>query len=265
MIVTSVLANVLFFTNQGRVFSSRAYHIPESSRQAKGLPLINFLELRPEEMVTTLVPARKLGSSDYLMMVTRQGIIKKVALSAFENIRRNGLIAVNLREDDELVGVRRVQEGDRLMIAASSGYSITFDEGQIRPMGRNASGVKAISLGKNDYVAGMDKYIEGADVLLVTEKGYGKRTPVGEFREQNRGGKGLKSIDLSEKTGKLVDFKVVTPDEELVILTGEGQLIRLEVQDISQQKRYSRGVLLMRLPENDAIVGVARFKVEKED
>lgn len=132
-------------------------------------------------------------------------------------------------------------------------------------MGRNASGVKAISLGKNDYVAGMDKYIEGADVLLVTEKGYGKRTPVGEFREQNRGGKGLKSIDLSEKTGKLVDFKVVTPDEELVILTGEGQLIRLEVQDISQQKRYSRGVLLMRLPENDAIVGVARFKVEKED
>jgi DNA gyrase subunit A len=265
VIVTSVLANVLFFTNQGRVFSSRAYHIPESSRQAKGLPLINFLELRPEEMVTTLVPARKLGSSDYLMMVTRRGIIKKVALSAFENIRRNGLIAVNLREDDELVGVRRVQEGDRLMIAAASGYSITFDEGQIRPMGRNASGVKAINLSNNDYVAGMDKYIEGADVLLVTEKGYGKRTPVGEFREQNRGGKGLKSIDLSDKTGKLVDFKVVTPDEELVILTGEGQLIRLQVQDISQQKRYARGVLLMRLPENDAIVGVARFKVEREE
>lgn len=264
VIVTSVLANVLFFTNQGRVFSARAYQIPESSRQAKGLPLINLLELRPEEKVTTLVAARYFDAQN-LVMVTSRGIIKKVALSAFANIRRSGLIAINLRDDDALVGVRRVEAGDRLLVATSTGMSIMFDESQVRAMGRTASGVKAISLKRDDYVVGVDKYREGADVLLVTENGYGKRTPLSDFREQNRGGKGLKSIGLSDKTGRLVAFKVVSPDEELVILTGEGQLIRLEVQYISLQSRYARGVVLMRLPENDAIVGIARFKVEKEE
>lgn len=262
--VTSVLANVLFFTNQGRVFTARAYQIPEHSRQAKGLPLINLLELRPDEKVTTLVAARYFDTQ-HLVMVTRQGIIKKVALSAFENIRRNGLIAVNLHDDDALVGVRRVEIGDRLLVATSAGMSIMFDESQVRAMGRTAAGVKAIKLGRNDFVVGVDKYREGADVLLVTENGYGKRTPLTDFREQNRGGKGLKSIGLSDKTGRLSAFKIASPDEELVMLTAEGQLIRLEVQSISLQSRYARGVVLMRLPDNDSVVGIARFKVEKEE
>jgi len=262
--VTSVLANVLFFTNQGRVFSARAFQIPEHSRQAKGLPLINLLELRPEEKVTTLVAARYFDTQ-HLMMVTRRGIIKKVALSAFENIRRNGLIAVNLHDDDALVGVRRVELGDRLLVATSAGMSIMFDESQVRAMGRTAAGVKAITLRRNDFVVGVDKYREGADVLLVTENGYGKRTPLSDFREQNRGGKGLKSITLGDKTGRLAAFKIAMPDEELVILTAEGQLIRLEVDTISLQGRYARGVTLMRLPDNDTVVGIARFKVEKEE
>lgn len=262
--VTSVLANVLFFTNQGRVFTARAFQIPEHSRQAKGLPIINLLELRPEEKVTTLVAARYFDSQ-HLMMVTRKGIIKKVTLSAFENIRRNGLIAVNLHDDDALVGVRRVEVGDRLLVATSSGMSIMFDESQVRAMGRTAAGVKAITLGRNDFVVGVDKYREGADVLLVTENGFGKRTPISDFREQNRGGKGLKSITLGDKTGRLAAFKIAMPDEELVILTAEGQLIRLEVDSISLQGRYARGVTLMRLPDNDSVVGIARFKVEKEE
>jgi DNA gyrase subunit A len=265
VIVTSVLANILFFTNTGRVFSSKAYRLPESSRQAKGMPLINFLELRPEERVTTMVAARHLDARRHLVMATRQGIIKKVPLSAFENIRKTGLIAVNLREDDELMGVKRVEKGDRIMVFTSYGQSIMFDEKQVRAMGRTATGVKAINLNHGDVVIGIDKYREGADALLVTENGYGKRTPTSEFRLQNRGGKGLKAIDITNKNGKLVAFQIVTEDEELLLLTGEGQAIRLEAGDISRQKRYSRGVLLMRLPEKDQIVSMARFKVEKEE
>jgi len=265
VLVTSVLANVLFFTNQGRVFSLKAYQLPETSRQAKGMPIINFLELRPGEMVSTLVAARVLDNNKHLVMVTKFGVIKKVALSAFKNIRKSGLIAVNLKDNDELVGVRRVEVGDKIMLASSSGFSIMFDEAKVRPMGRTAAGVRGIRLALGDYVVGIDKYREGAKVLLVTEKGYGKRTRLEEFKEQNRGGKGLKSIEIMDKNGGLVAFKIVNEDEELVILTGEGHVIRLHVEDISVQKRYSRGVLLIKVAKNDSIVGVARVKAEKEE
>ena len=265
VLVTSALATLLFFTNQGRVFTTRAFQIPESTRQAKGMPLVNFLELRPGEKVTTIVGAREFNREHHLLMVTKKGIIKKTALKAFQNVRKTGLIAVNLREGDELVGVIRVRTGSKVMIANSRGISIMFDEKQVRSMGRTAAGVKAINLSKDDYVVGLDRYREGADVLLVTEKGYGKRTALSEFKLQNRGGKGLKAIEITRKNGKLVAFQIVSKEDELVILTSEGNIIRLEVEDISQQKRYSRGVLLMRLPEEDRIVGVARFKIEKEE
>lgn len=265
VVVTSVLSNLLFFTNQGRVFATKAYKIPESGRQAKGLPIINLLELRPGEMVSTMLAARVMDDTRHLIMVTKFGITKKVPLSAFGNIRRNGLIAVNLNEGDELVGVRRVVAGDRVMLVTSYGFSITFDEKQIRPMGRNAAGVKGISLTPGDYVIGIDKYRDEGDVLLVTEQGYGKRTKLEEFKVQNRGGKGLKAIDVTDKNGKVVAFNIVTEDEDLVILTSEGHVIRLEVEDISVQKRYSRGVMLIKVSANDKIVGVARFKAEKEE
>lgn len=264
VLVTSVLANILFFTNQGRVFSMRAYQIPEASRQAKGTPLVNFLELRPNERVTTLVAARYFDEKRHLLMVTKKGIIKKVDMASFSNIRKSGLIAVNLLEGDELVGVIRVEKKDLVMIATSRGFSIVFDQNQVRPMGRTATGVKAIRLSADDFVVGMDKFRENSTVLLVTEKGFGKRTPLAEFNVQNRGGKGVKSIEVAEKNGRLVDFRIVGEGDELVILTSEGQLIRLEVEDISIQKRYSRGVMLMRLPEDDRIVGIARFKIEEE-
>lgn len=265
VLVTSVLSQVLFFTNQGRVFTIKAYYLPESSRQAKGVPVINLLELRPGERVTTMVAAREMEENKNLIMLTKKGIIKKTPLSAFSNIRKNGLIAVNLKEDDELVGVRRVESGDRIMIASAGGFSIMFDESEVRAMGRTAAGVKAINLSPRDYVIGIDKYREGAWVLLVTENGYGKRTPVDEFKRQRRGGKGLKSMAITKKNGKLAAFRTVVDGEEMVLLTGEGQLIRLQIDDISVQKRYSRGVLLMKLPDDDHIVGLAKFKVEKEE
>jgi DNA gyrase subunit A len=198
-------------------------------------------------------------------MVTKKGIIKKVTLSAFENIRRNGLIAINLAEGDELVGVIRVNGQDEVMLVTSNGQSIMFPEEQVRAMGRTAAGVKGINLARNDFVIGMDKYRPEAEVFMVTENGYGKKTPLTEFKNQNRGGKGLKTINVDDKNGPIVGFKIVAEGEEIVILTSEGNIIRLEIGDISTQKRYSRGVVLMKTSDSDRVAAVARFKIEEEE
>ena len=265
ILVTGVLANIFFFTNQGRAFCAKAYQIQESSRQAKGQALVNFLELRPGEKVSTIVAARSLDEKRHLMMVTKKGIIKKVALSAFANIRKNGIIALNLAEGDELVGVIRVDGQDRVMLVTSLGQSIMFAEEQVRSMGRTAAGVRGIRLAAEDIVVGMDKDRPGAEVFMVTENGYGKKTPLSEFKNQNRGGKGLKTINVDKKNGPIVGFKIVAADEELVILTSEGHIIRLETGDVSTQKRYSRGVVLMKTSKQDHVAAVARFKIEKEE
>lgn len=265
LVVTGVLNNILFFTNQGRAFCAKAYQIQESSRHAKGQALVNFLELKQGETVTTIVAARSFDATRHLMMVTKKGTIKKVTLSAFDNIRKSGIIAINLTEGDELVGVIRVDGHDRVMLATFSGKTISFEEKQVRAMGRTATGVKGISLSDNDFVVGMDKYREGADAFLVTENGYGKRTPLSEFRNQNRGGKGLKTINVDIKNGPLVGFKIVVEGEEVIILTSEGNIIRLETGNVSIQKRYSRGVVLMKTSESDRVAAVARFKIEKEE
>jgi DNA gyrase subunit A len=265
ILVTGVLNNILFFTNQGRVFSTKAYHIPEASRQAKGQALVNIMELRPEEKVSTLVAVKFFDEHRHLMMVTRRGVVKKVPLNAFSNIRKTGLIAINLADDDELVGVLRVDGDDKVMLVTNDGQSISFDEMQVRPMGRTAAGVRGIHLGQSDFVVGVDKYRDNGEVVLVTLNGYGKRTRLEEFNIQHRGGKGLKAIEVNKKNGPVVGFKVVKEDEEIIILTSEGQIIRLETEDISTQKRYSRGVVLMRIAQNDSIAAMARFKSEKEE
>lgn len=265
ILVTGVLNNILFFTNQGRVFSSKAYHIPEASRQAKGQAVINIMDLRPDEKVSTLVAVKVFDDQRHLLMVTRRGVVKKVPLNRFGNIRKTGLIAINLAEGDELVGVLRVDGDDKVMLVTNYGQSISFDEKQVRPMGRTAAGVKGINLGQNDFVIGVDKYRTNGEVVLVTLNGYGKRTQLEEFNIQHRGGKGLKAIEINNKNGPVVGFKVVKEDEEIIILTSEGQIIRLETEDISTQKRYSRGVVLMRIAKDDSIAAVARFKTEKEE
>ncbi|HBQ86931.1 MAG TPA: DNA gyrase subunit A, partial [Syntrophomonas sp.] len=253
------------FTNQGRVFTAKAYQIPESSRQAKGQAVVNFLELRPEEKVTTIVGARVFDEKRHLLMITRKGIIKKVVLSAFENIRKSGIIALNLADDDALVGVVRVDGQDEVMIVTAEGQSILFKEDEVRAMGRTAGGVRGIKLDRSDYVIGMDKCRPDAYAFLVTENGYGKKTELKEFKEQRRGGKGVKIIEVGKKNGLVVGFKIVHKEEELVLLTSEGLIIRLEIDDISLQKRYSRGVLLIKTSEGDKVSAAARFKIEKDE
>ena len=265
IVVTSVLANLFFFTNQGRVFCAKAHQIPESSRQAKGMALINFLDLRPGEKVTTIVAARRIDDQRHLIMATKRGIVKKVRISDLAHIRKSGILAMNLGEEDELVGVIRVDGNDRIMLVTSLGQAIIFDEQQVRSMGRAAGGLKGMRLDPGDYVVGVDKERPGGEVFMVTENGYGKKTPLSEYRTQNRGGKGLKTINVDNKNGPIVGFKVIVAGEELVLLTSEGQLIRLESDDVSTQKRYARGVVLMKTSENDRVVAVARFKIEKDD
>ncbi|MGE5372923.1 MAG: DNA gyrase subunit A [Solirubrobacterales bacterium] len=265
VIVTSNLSVILFFTNQGRVYAQKAYRIPEASRQAKGTPAINFLALNPEEKVTTIIEMTKANEQSNLIMVTRRGIVKKTAMSEFANIRKNGLIAITLREGDELVGVKKTEEGDYIVLVASTGFAIMFKGGQVRAMGRSATGVKGIALGPEGRVVDVDKVWEGADVVIATERGFGKRTPLDQFRAQGRGGKGLKAINLSDKTGLVIGAKVVNPDTELMLLTSNGQIMRLAASDISRQNRYSRGVTLMRMDDGDRLVSLAPFQSDEDE
>lgn len=262
--VTSNLATVLFFTNKGKVYSSKAYNIPEASRHSKGTPAINFLSLDPQERVTTIITVNDFTEERNLLMVTRAGLVKKVAISAFEHIRKNGIIAITLRENDELIGVKKTQPGDKIILVNSTGMAIVFDEGDVRTMGRMAIGVKGITLADGEKVVDVDKFKPGADLVLATEKGYGKRTSLKLFRVQKRGGKGLKAINLSKKTGAVIGAKVVVDEEELMLLTENGILIRLAVEDISRQGRYTRGIMLMRLDAGDRIASIAHFKSDEE-
>jgi DNA gyrase subunit A len=264
VLVTTVKSHVLFFTNKGRVFSLKAFMLPEFSRQAKGVSLVNLLELHDAEVVTAIVDLTGFDDSHTLMMLTQKGVGKKVSLDNFAHIRKNGLIAINLREDDELIGVVKVKDGDKVMLATAYGQGIMFDVEQVRTMGRTASGVRAMRLDKDDYVIGVDKARANAEAVLVTKNGYGKRTDLTLFKTQNRGGKGLKTIDINNKNGLVVGFKVVAPGEEIVILTSSGNIIRLEIGDISTQKRYSRGVMLMKTAEKDEVTAVASFKIDEE-
>ena len=264
--VTDIFKDVLFFTNQGRVFSLKAYQIPESSRQAKGTAMVNLLDLRPDEKVTNLLWVSPSEENNYLMFATRQGKVKKVVISAFANIRKNGLIAVTLLPEDELVGVVKLQsDADQVMMMTHLGQAILFPTDQVRDMGRTAMGVKGITLNHADFVVGIDRVRPRAEAALVTLHGYGKRTDLNEFKEQKRGGKGLKTINIDPKNGSVVGFKIVTPEEELMILTNEGHVIRLYIDDISVQKRYSRGVLLMKTSPDDEVAALTRFKIDNED
>jgi DNA gyrase subunit A len=207
-------------------------------RQAKGLALINFIDLRPEERVTTLITARQFEEHRHLMMITRRGIIKKTPVSAFENIRRSGLIAVNLMPDDELVGVVRVEKGNIVMVNSAQGQAILFEEEQVRPMGRTAAGVRAINLDKGNYVIGLDKIREALMYSSLPKRIRQTGTIVG-VQDPAPGRQRRESIELTRKNGDVVASKIVSAEDELVIRTSEGQIIRLEVEDISVQKRYA--------------------------
>jgi DNA gyrase subunit A len=265
LITTSTHDTILFFTNKGKVYRSKGYEIPEFSRTAKGIPIINLLEIEKGEWVNAIIPVSEFVDDWFLFFTTKEGISKRSPLSSFANIRNNGLIALNLREGDELISVRLTDGSKEMIIGTKDGLMIRFPETDVRSMGRTATGVKGITLSEGDEVVGMEVLEESAEILVVTKNGYGKRTPSEEYRRQGRGGKGIKTCNITDKNGDLVTMKVVTGEEDLMLITTGGVLIRIPVSSISMTGRNTQGVKLISLnkAENEYVATVA--KVDKEE
>lgn len=265
LVSTSTHDTVLFFTNKGKVYKTKGYEVPEFNRTAKGIPMINLLQVEKGEWVNAVISVSEFDEDYYLFFTTKHGIAKRTPLEKFKNIRKGGLIAVNLREEDELISVRMTNGEKEMMIATRNGYLIRFEEEQMRPMGRTAAGVKGISLREDDEVVSMEILEEGSKILHVTSKGFGKQTPENEYRRINRGGKGVFTCKLDDKTGHVVDVKAIQGDEDLMLITIAGVLIRIQVSDISQTGRNTKGVHLIRLQEEEEVATVARIEKEEEE
>ncbi len=264
MLVTSTHAEILFFTNKGRLYSLKGYEIPEAGRTARGTAIVNLLELDGGEKVTAMIPLPKEREEGYLVMATRNGLIKKTASDEFANLRKKGLIAIALREDDELIAVELTKGESDLMMATRMGQAIRFNEGDVRAMGRNSMGVRSIDLSEGDEVIALAKVEEGKQVLAITQNGYGKRTEIDEFRTQTRGGKGILAMRLTEKTGLMAAQMLVDEDEDIMLITDDGTIIRMPVSGISVIGRVSQGVRVMRVTDESRIVGVTATEREEE-
>ena len=255
---------LFFFTNKGKVYRLKTYEVPESSRTARGTALVNLLQLGPDEKITAVVPIREYKEDNYLVMATKKGMLKKTSLDEYANIRSNGLQAINLREDDDLIEVKLTDGQAEIFLGTKMGQCIRFSESHIRSVGRNSIGVRGMSLNPEDEVIGMQLLSQGKYILTVSEKGLGKRTDMAEFTLQNRGGKGLKFYKITEKTGCVIGMKAVDEDNELILITNEGIVIRINVSDISELSRITSGVKLMDLDAGIFIAGIARLKALEE-
>ena len=257
---------ILFFSNRGKVYKLKGYQIPETGRSAKGMNIVNLLELENGEKITAMFPIQEFADDKFLFFVTRQGIAKRIVLSDLQNIRRAGLRALNLNEDDALVDVRLTDGEQNILIATHNGKAICFDENEVRAMGRTATGVRGIKLREGDYVVGAARAQEGKEVLTITEKGYGKKTPVEEYRITNRGGLGIKNYMVTEKTGGIVGVKVVDGSEDLLLVTRAGILIRTPVEAIRTTGRATQGVIVMRFKEEgDSVISMALTEHEESE
>ncbi|MBO8434959.1 MAG: DNA gyrase subunit A [Tyzzerella sp.] len=263
LFVTSTHDYILFFTNFGKVFKIKGYEIPEAGRVARGMAIVNLLELSPDEDITAVMPVKDFEEDKYLVMITKQGIIKRTDMMSFKNIRKGGLVALNLRDDDELISVLLTDGEKDIFVGTRNGIGIRFKETDARPMGRSATGVKAITLNENDYVVSAQIIDDSMKILNVTENGYGKRTDATEFKVQLRGGKGVKIHQLTEKTGLLVDTVVLGDSEDIMLITSEGVIIRLRGKDISTFGRISQGVKLMNLNDGVNVVSVAKISEDE--
>ena len=252
--------HILFFTDTGKVYRKKGYQIPESGKTAKGTNLINILQIEQGERVQAMLHYRETGEEQlYLMMVTRNGTVKRLPVEALKNLRNNGIRALTMDEGDQLVSVRETDGSQKILIATHDGMAVVFDENDVRPMGRSAMGVRGIRLREGDYVVGAARAREGKSVLTITEKGYGKRTPVEEYRITNRGGLGIKNYQITDKTGKIVGVKVVDGTEDLLLMTQSGILIRTPVESIKETaNRATQGVIVMRFKEEgDQVISMA--------
>lgn len=252
-----------FFTNKGRLFRIKCYEIAESSRVSRGTNIMNLLSLDQDEKISAVIKLSKFDHDRFLVMVTKKGIIKRTPFPAFKNVRRSGLIAISLDEGDELAWVRDTAGDAELIVATRNGMAIRFDENDVRPVGRTARGVRAIQLGENDEVVGLARIRDGATLLTVSEQGAGRRTDFSQYRLQSRGGKGVINYKVSEEKGYVAAVKAVTPEDDVIMITDEGIIIRIDSNEITVQSRYGGGVRAMRVPEGSRIVTLAR--VPKED
>lgn len=257
--------NILFFSNLGKVYKLKGYQIPEAGRAAKGQNIINLLEIEPGEKITAMFPIREFTDDKYMVFVTKYGTIKRVVLSDLQNIRKVGLRALSLAEGDLLVDVRLTEGHENILIATHQGRAITFDETEVRAMGRQAAGVRGIRLAEGDYVVGAARARKDAQVLSVTENGYGKRTPVEDFSIHHRGGGGILLHGLTDKTGLVAGIAVVDPENDIMMITDDGVIIRTPVEDIRQCGRNSQGVIVMRTGEDVKVISIARTDKEEED
>lgn len=259
LFVTSTHNFIMFFTNKGRVYRLKAYEIPEAGRQAKGTAIVNLLQLDGDEKVTTVIPIQEYKEGLYLVMATRNGLVKKTDLMEYDNIRKGGLAAVTLRENDELIDVKLTDGNQDIMLSTVNGMAIRFNETDARPIGRVSQGVKGIELDEGDFVIGMEVVTENTTLLVVTENGFGKRTELEEYKVQTRGGKGVLTYRITEKTGKSIGMMLVSEEDDIILISSDGSIIRMKVNEISILGRATQGVTLMRMSEGNNVVSMARM------
>ena len=265
LFITTTHHYLMVFTQKGRVYRLKVHEIPEAGRQAKGTAIVNLLSLSGSDTVQAVIPVREYSDDLYLFMATRKGMVKKSVLSEYDSVRKDGLIAINLDADDDLIGVKLTSGAEEIIISTAGGAAIRFNEEEVRPMGRATRGVRGISLEIMDHVVSMDSMQENGELLLLSEKGYGKRTPLTNFRITHRGGKGVYAMRCNDKTGELVAIEVVRPGDEMMIISREGIIIRVEVDGISEQGRYAQGVRVIKLGEGDAVVDMAKVITREEE
>ena len=256
---------IMFFTSTGRVYRLKGYEIPESSRTSRGTAIINLLQLMPGEKISAVIPIEKYDDDSYLVMATKRGLIKKTPLKDYANVRKTGLAAITLREDDELIEVKFTDGKQEIILATKYGQCIRFSEEDVRATGRTSMGVRGINLADCDEVIGMQLTVQGSDLLIVSEKGMGKRTSISEFTAQNRGGKGVKCYKIMEKTGNVVGVKAINEDDEIMIINTEGIIIRMKCEGISLLGRITSGVKLINLPEGDKVASIAKVRKGDEE
>ena len=263
LFMTTTHHYIMFFTDKGRVYRLKTYEIPESGRTARGSAIVNLLQLQPGEKITAVIPVEKYEEGKYVMMATRSGIVKKSAVMDFANIRKNGLAAITLRDDDELIEVKITDDTKDVFLVTKNGQCIRFHETDVRCMGRSAMGVRGINLTGDDEVVGMQLDTQGEDLLIVSAKGLGKRTKMEEFTAQHRGGKGIKCYKITEKTGDVVGVKAVNEYNEIMMITTEGIVIRTKVDGISQMGRNTSGVKVMNVDDNVQVASIAKVRNEE--
>ena len=265
LFISSTHAYLLFFSSNGKVYRLKAYEIPEASRHARGTAIVNILPLEKGETIAAVIATKDFPEDEYLMFATSSGMVKKTSMKLYDRTRRDGLIAINLKENDELISVQRVAEGEKVMMVSSTGKAIMWDESEVRSMGRDTMGVRGMDVHDEVRVLGMEIARPGTELLVITELGYGKRTPVAEYPTHHRGGKGVNTITMTDKKGLLAAMKVVDPHDEIMIITEEGSVVRTPVSGVSQLGRSTQGVHIMNVASNDRISAIATSSSEDKE